>query len=238
MGLLRTKFWQWMIAGALLGLALAYFAGRQNFAPSDKNARVNEQFFFQQIRGKPLPDGTPRASHIVLYPINSGIQLVKFDSAIPDAHGQTLQNRLFLYTRDTQIAQHIQESGQTSTFAWWAIPQWAELAWGGGAFFVLGILWPSLLFCLRPPTQHASLPRAPEPPKPASTFSAKLNELDSALEAALTSAPANQSAAPPPPKRLESTPLQPIPDQSSKEQKQYEGVFYPVEHPHKKSGDL
>jgi hypothetical protein len=163
----------------------------------------------------------------------------------------------FLKTRDANNA--IPVSFQ---YRWWESSKYGFQMWMVGTFLIVGVIWPTLLAVMikgglgkMTPAEYdlGRFKGGPEPdePKPVPVTTTaddmkRLHDLEESLEASLkagaTVAPAAEAAtavaAPPEIKKLtggdpakEAAP--PVPE----EKKDYEGEFYPVAHPHKKTDE-
>jgi prepilin-type N-terminal cleavage/methylation domain-containing protein/prepilin-type processing-associated H-X9-DG protein len=254
--LLRMKFWQWTLVGLVIGLSLAHFYADHDFSPHDPTARVELTFFARQVHSPPLPGGYVRATGITLYPMLYGVQLITYVSAEIAPDGQMITRHRYFYTGYSNIADRLSQLKVPFRFAWWADPKWSRTIWFSGAFVLVGIIWPTLLWQLKRlglgPLDVASnydlkrFSSAPEKkPPPAPTVSeatyARVREIDAALEAGLaqsvtshSSQPTTAAAQHPASGRIDTKPLEPMAPKPPEEDKDYQGEFYPVARPHGK----
>jgi prepilin-type N-terminal cleavage/methylation domain-containing protein/prepilin-type processing-associated H-X9-DG protein len=258
--LLRWKFWHWTLASMALGLVLCYFYGERDFVPQGPAARVDNKRFWSDVSSPPV-NGAPAAGDIVLYPVHDNVQLITFKSVVLDGTGNPVVGSHFCYSTNGDIAPQLAGMSVPFTRAWWTSPLWGDLEWGGGTILILGIAWPSILLILQrvgygpPPEPKYDLsrfkPAEPEEKKPAAppgteADRAKLADLEAILEARLSApteilpaaeTPAKHSPAPAVPPTLAGGPIESISPETPGEKKEYDGVYYPVEHPKPKKPD-
>ncbi len=250
--LLRWKFWHWTLASMALGWVLSYWYGGRVFIPDDPTARVSESYFWHQVDiSSNLQAAT--VDRIILYPIHRKVQLITFELVTHDLTQRSGVAFHFFYATHGDIEPRLTAAQITFARAWWTSPVFGDLFWGGGTVLVFGLAWPLLLFDLRrrgfgPPIIESpvELPKSPLkqqqadqiPAKATTATYSKLTVLDAMMERSLLLPERQHSPSPQPPagnvRSLNTTPLDPQISEKPQEGKEYEGIYYPVEHPKSK----
>lgn len=252
--------WHWAIigimAGVVVGLGITMAPPRAD--PVMRQPISLDQFItsVQQSLG-----GSTSIRNMTIYPIENGQQLVtgqvRKDGFQPFALYIDVPFNA-LGTHAISVQQYLQAAAKinpqiTYRYAWWESDQAILLLSALGGLIVIGGVWPPVARFLRgarhgqlqPSKDNYNLNRfhhdqptgAAEPVTDATMDSASQHAqaLEKQLEGEIVSQPSAPltPGEPIPVKSLPSTALEPLAAPESKEDKKYQGEFYPVEKPHR-----
>jgi hypothetical protein len=172
MGIEKIKSWQWMLIGALVGMALSYVWSSNRADLLDVSAAGDEPSFERDVQFQDPRSGKPLVSDITVYPpipsFQGPVNLVTYKRLAEDRRGRLWwldkhmiaripfkpsDPRLVSGEANLTIEKFLDELAAQHEFihvhyAWWLEPR-KSLAVGAVAGVVLiGVLWPSLLSLL------------------------------------------------------------------------------------------
>lgn len=250
MGIAHWHRWQWIIAGILCGLVVAYFYGRP--APPTHARRISAQEFENTL----LADGSP-LSKIYVYPAHEGVYLLTFAGPLSEDSADKVKEYAYAVSpfitesgKEPDVLAYLRhQSAQhptiTYSYLWQKEDVWRYLVMAAAFALILGGPWASVLQYLTaaglgPPEpqydlsrfgKHSEKKESPKQLTPADM--SQLQSVNAELEKDLVptsenhSAPSETSPAPIAIMALSAKPLEQLPEET-KEDKEYRGEFYPT----------